>query len=374
VESCRKLFALNKIAISNNWHTWARVLAILLPVQVILFSVISNNTDWVENTYISNIFGPITRVLRFITAPIPFSIGLVFIYFLIALIIYSIIQFFRKFKKNNLLFINKLINLTAYISIIYTIYFMFWGFAYHRQPIAKTLSLNTENITYSELLSLTDTLIKLSNETRKTISSTEAQGMEIQQYFSQAKLGFDQIAITNKIFKYENTSIKFATIKPILSTLNTSGIYSFWSGEANINAINPAFVAPYTICHEMAHQIGFASEEEANFVSYLACINNPNKIFKYSAYSQLIKYSLRAVFNKDSNDYNKLIINILPENKADYQFANKQWEPYNFEAVNKITGYIYDLFLKANNQDQGLESYGQVVELMIAEKRKNGIK
>jgi Protein of unknown function (DUF3810) len=249
-----------------------------------------------------------------------------------------------------------------------------WGMAYHRKPIVEIRGLNTENITYNELLSLTDTLIKLTNNSRKSIKDPEAQSLNIKHYFLKAKSGFDQIAKTNKVFEYQNPSIKFGFAKPILSILNTSGIYSFWSGEANINEINSAFTVPYTICHEVAHQLGFASEEEANYISYLACVNNPDNMFKYSAYSQLLKYSLRAVYYKDSTQYNKLKTNIIPEVLADYEFTKKQWQPYDVRIINNISSFIYDLFLKANNQDQGIESYGLVVNLMIAEKRKNGIK
>jgi hypothetical protein len=260
------------------------------------------------------------------------------------------------------------------LSIIYFIYFILWGFLYYRKPIAETRALDIENIRYDELLNLTKKLINLANSSRNNINDIEAQSLNIEPQFTIASIGFKTLANQNKVFNYTNSSIKFAFSKPILSAFNTTGIYSFWSGEANINANNPTSVAPFTICHEMAHQIGFASEEEANYIAYLACVHNPNKIFQYAAHNQALKYSLGAVFQKDSNDYHQLKQTISPKVMADYHFASKQWEPYNYPIINKISSKIYDLFLKANNQDQGIESYGQVVNLLIAENRKNGIK
>jgi hypothetical protein len=37
-----------------------------------------------------------------------------------------------------------------------------------------------------------------------------------------------------------------------------------------------------TTCHEMAHQIGFASESECNFIGFLASVKNDDLYFKYS--------------------------------------------------------------------------------------------
>ena len=48
------------------------------------------------------------------------------------------------------------------------------------------------------------------------------------------------------------------------------GYYNPFSGEAQVNTKVPAFIIPFTACHEIGHQLGFASESEASFVGYLA--------------------------------------------------------------------------------------------------------
>jgi hypothetical protein len=45
----------------------------------------------------------------------------------------------------------------------------------------------------------------------------------------------------------------------------------------------PLYSSPATTCHEMAHQIGFASE--CNFIGFLASVKNDDLYFKYSGYS-----------------------------------------------------------------------------------------
>ena len=54
------------------------------------------------------------------------------------------------------------------------------------------------------------------------------------------------------------------------------GYYNPFTGEAQVNTNVPAFVIPFTTCHEMAHQIGYASESEASFVGFLVIRNSNN--------------------------------------------------------------------------------------------------
>jgi hypothetical protein len=63
----------------------------------------------------------------------------------------------------------------------------------------------------------------------------------------------------------------------------------------------------------------------------------------------------------------KIDTNVL----GDFAYAKAKWKKYQIPLVRKVSSTIYDLFLKSNNQDDGIQSYGLVVELLIAHNRKS---
>ncbi len=349
------------------------ILAWSLPLQILFFSWIGQHQNWVENIYIKLIFNKLTYFLRSITGWFDFSIGLIFLYFIFGFVFYFFIKNIINFAKKRIQLKVLIQNIFSLLSITYFIYFLSWGLAYYRKPIAEINQLNTENISFNEIKMLANQLIILTNNTRKLIADSTARSENIKQYFKVAPVGYQAISEKTKEFYYEKPSIKIGFNKTILGYLGSGGIYSFPSGEANINANNSAFEAPFTICHEMAHQLGFASEEEANYISFLACTNNPSPIFKYSAYSEAMTYTLNNIFNQDSIAYYQLKSQIDSSVIGDFDYARAKWKKYQIPILRKISSGIYDIFLKSNNQDEGIKSYGLVVELLVGEMRKNGL-
>lgn len=355
---------------SRNWKVYA---SILLPIQMAIFAWLSQKPDFIEGFYIKYLFQNLTSVLRQITGWFDFSVGLILMYCLVVFAIISLVVIFSKIIKGQLKPYGAFIKIATAISIIYFFYMITWGLAYFRMPVASITKVNFENIRDEEIVSLAQILIQKTNEARQKISTQEARSNEITSFFTQAPIGFNNISKETPAFIYEHPSIKIGFNKAILSYLSTGGIYSFPTGEANINANNSAFEAPFTICHEMAHQLGFASEEEANYVSFLSCMNNPQPIFKYSAYSEAMTYILNNILQQDSLLYSKLKAEIDTTVLNDFAFSRNKWKPYQIPWLKKISNYIYDIFLKSNQQDAGIKSYGLVVELLIGEMRKNNI-
>jgi Protein of unknown function (DUF3810) len=348
-----------------------RIIAFLFPVQIILYSWFKQNTDWVENIYIKLIFNKLTYFLRTITSYFEVSIGLIFIYFIIFFLAYKFIKIcIDLFKKKND-FKSFSLKLFSTLSILYGFYMLTWGLAYYRKPIAEINHLNIENVDFEEIKLLAEKLIVLTNEKRSQISNTQARSENIEQYFGIAKDGYDNISEKIPELSYKKPSLKIGFNKTILSYLSTGGIYSFPSGEANINANNTAFEAPFTICHEMAHQLGFASEEEANYISFLACTNNPKPIFQYSAYAEALNYTLSNIYRQDTTLYLKMKSKVDTNVLNDFAFARAKWKNYQIPIIRSVSSTFYDLFLKSNNQDEGIKSYGLVVELLVGEMRKN---
>lgn len=114
----------------------------------------------------------------------------------------------------------------------------------------------------------------------------------------------------------------------------------------------------------MAHQLGYASESEANFIGYLASIKNDDLYYQYSGYSFALKYCLRNWKIRDEQVLKQLLPTIHPGILKNYDDSQKFWEQYEtfIETGFKI---FYDNFLKLNQQKDGLDSYSKFVDLMV---------
>jgi hypothetical protein len=119
----------------------------------------------------------------------------------------------------------------------------------------------------------------------------------------------------------------------------------------------------------MAHQLGYASEKQANFVGYLAAVQSTDTLFHYSAYFDLFNYANHEMFSRDSVKAKENYKNLDTLVKLDYkelrEFTNKNKNP-----VEPIMRLFYDQYLRANQQAKGARSYNEVVGLLIAHYKK----
>ena len=150
-----------------------------------------------------------------------------------------------------------------------------------------------------------------------------------------------------------------------LSRLNFTGFYFPFTGEANVNIDSPAAFLPATVCHEMAHQRGIASEQECNFLGILAAIRSENAAYRYSGYLEGYLYLANALYRTDEDAWRQ-IRGSLPESVVcDLQANNRYWAQFE-GAVKQTAQTVYDSFLKANGDENGVRSYGMVVDLLLA--------
>lgn len=158
----------------------------------------------------------------------------------------------------------------------------------------------------------------------------------------------------------------------ILSRCQLSGFYSCFTMEANYNRNMPAIDMPFTVCHELAHVSGFAREDEANFVGYLACSQSEDSYFRYSGLSYALRYTLSALSaDIDGEEYEKLT-GYLPEWVwRDFDEDRLYWRSWEGR-TSDIYRAANDKFLKANNQKDGMQSYGRMLDLLLAYYRDNG--
>ena len=176
---------------------------------------------------------------------------------------------------------------------------------------------------------------------------------------------------------YEGVSDEYAflgqaSVKPkrmifskVMSYFNYTGVYFPFTGEANINVDHPSMLVPATIAHEMAHQRGIASEQEANFVAILTCAKSGNAVYDYSGSLMAFINLGNALYRYDKDAYSRLWYSLPETVIADMQANNEYWKQYENKAA-EASEKVYDTFLKSYGQELGVQSYGACVDLLIA--------
>lgn len=296
--------------------------------------------------------------MGYISSIFSFSIGLVIWYILGIYLIYKTIKLLKSKNKNFKIAFEKTFKT---LNIIYPIYMLMWGLAYYQSPLATKLNFNISNIKTSELEGLCKDLIFKTNTERSLLPDSILPAFE--NTISIAKTSAKNINFPHPV-------LKIAAGSTLLSYMNTGGIYNFMSGEANVNATTLAFELPFTSMHELAHQQGYASEDEANFMAYTSCKNHKDPLFRYSANYGIVFTAINRLWAVDSTLAKSYYENLSPQVKKDRWLDKEHWKKYQNPVDTYIVRPFYNQFLKSNGQEDGTNSYNKVLELLIGEQRK----
>lgn len=150
-----------------------------------------------------------------------------------------------------------------------------------------------------------------------------------------------------------------------------TGYYNPFTGEAQLNTTIPKFLQPYTACHEVAHQLGYAKENEANFVGFLAAVASEDTLFHYSVYLDMFTYANRNLFETDSVAAKLYRKELIPAVQEDI----KEWIAFNRKhrsLLEPAYRWMYGKFLQSNQQPGGIRSYSEVTGFLIAYYKKFG--
>ena len=331
-----------------------------------------------ELIYSSTIYIFISKILSLLFGYIPFSVAeiililLIFIsiYFLIHIIIIAI-----KYKKNSIPKLKiYIINLIKIFLLLYSSFLILWGYNYHRNTFSEIQHIKIEPSSLNDLENLCLFLLITSKNLRQDINENPDGTMKlngtITNMLKRTPLGYKNIP-----HSYKKLSTNFGYPKNLLSSkifsyTGISGFFFPFTGEANVNSNTPLCYLPHTAAHELAHQIGYARENEANFIGYLVCKYHPDKDFQYSGYLTSLISSMNALYKNDHKKYTTIRKQYPDIINKDIESISKYYQKYEGK-IESISSSINNTYLRTNNQSSGIKSYGEVVDLLLAEYKNN---
>ncbi len=349
----------------------------LLPLSLILQFIASKMPTVVNDVYSQKLYPLFTRIIAFVTGWFPFSLFELLLFLIIiwglVLELCTLWQILRKRRSLRNALLHGVFNTLAIVCLAYGLFLFLFGFNYQRTSFADMTGLDTSSPSAAELKLLCESLVAEANAFREQVQEDERGVMQLKDSrwdsLKRAPLGFQNLSQKYKVIGTPCVSRpKGIILSSLWSYLGLSGLYSPFTGEPNINMIIPHHNLAFTSCHEMAHQLGFAAEDEANFIGYLACRMHPDTDFQYSGTLMAMRYALRALSRTDQEAYSALWSSLSEgierDRKAEYDF----WMRYRTPA-RKVARRVNDAYLKSQGQEEGVASYGRVVDLLIAEQR-----
>ena len=365
-------------------YTFAVIVARFLSAAALIFlglswpRMLAGKSAWVERVYSEGVYPLIRRVISAVTSLVPFSIAEFLLYVIvISLALVLVTRLIQLFLTQN--GFARLIRSVASIllagGIVLNLFYLTWGFNYFREPLADRMELSVTSRSVDELEAFVRKTAVEARALRETLPENEQGGFEPKESIGMLfqKLPEAYAALYNEIpvIPSDPTRAKQIFWSEGLSWQGISGIYIGLTAEPNVNSDQPPLLLYQAAAHEMAHQTGIASENEAELVGYLATQRSSDPAIRYSGLAYALVVAGNALFDADSTRYLAVTDTYGDAIWRDFSAYNAYWKSYSGE-VRENADRRNDAYLKHNSQPSGIKSYGEAVDLLLAYEAKYG--
>jgi len=340
------------------------IIALSLIPQYFLVKLLSNFPEFVEQYYSNGLYPTISKIFRFFLGWLPFSFGdLVYTF----AGIYALRWFYKNRTRSRKDTKNWGVDVFAAVAIIYGAFHLFWGLNYYRLPLHESLNLERDYTT-EQLIHVTESLIKNSNVLHFEITKNDTVKVDIplskSAIFDMVPAGYDNLKTQFPHLEYTPKSLKKSLFSYPLTYMGFSGYLNPLTNEAQVDGLIPVYKFPTTSAHEIAHQLGYAAENEANFIGFLASKSHDNIYIKYAGYTFALRFCLNEIYRRDADLYKQIAMTVNTGILKNYKEVRDFWEAHENPAE-PIFKTFYGNFLKANKQSKGMQSYNYVVALIV---------
>ena len=296
----------------------------------------------------------------------PFSLS----EFSLFLLLFFLVRMFLRLWKSPLLLLGRIFFLCSFLLFLFTVN---CGVNYYRSPFSSEASISSDPHSLEELKELCTFLTSELNKARKEIEDreTEEKGSISSSFSVLSQAGTEgRKAMIRLGEQFPQLAGYYPRPKPVffsrmLSIQQLCGVYSPFTIEANYNREMPFSNIPHTICHELSHLRGYMREDEANFISYLACIHSPSPAFRYSGLFIGWIHATNALAEADRECFLEIYHTLDEQVIRDLEVHDQFWSQFE-GPVAEASAQVNDAYLKAHSQEAGIQSYGRMVDLMLS--------
>jgi hypothetical protein len=258
---------------------------------------------------------------------------------------------------------------------LYVVFMLLWGLNYRKSSPAQSFHLSIDtSYTEIQLDSLSLQLIDQMNLTRQKLPDSVIASLNYKQVFDHTLREYKGIQNSYPFLQLEKPVLKKAHFPTWGDYIGYLAFYQPLTGEAIIRADVPLLTLPFTSCHELAHQMGYASEAEANFIAFVVASKTSDPVFKYSMLLQMFTYSqsehLSLIAKTGNFEKWKTIVNrnksLLDAKVIEDRKKIKDFFIQRQQLLIPASTSLYDQFLQWNKQAKGIKSYDEVLLWVLA--------
>ena len=319
--------------------------------------------------FFENIIGTPFRILTSaFTSFLGFSVFEVILCLVLPLIILIAVLAARKIrtKKQALRFAFGVIALPAFIfsGFVFSL-----GIPYHTRTLENKMALPSVTLTAENLaktaIILRDNVNFLAEELRLSEGSASSMKMSFSDLSTELSDAYGAFAEKYGFPFNFYTRAKPLVFDEVMSRAHLLGIYTFFTGESNINDGYPDYTVVNTVAHEFAHQRGIIREDEANFMAFAVCIGSDNPYIKYAGYLNMYEYVVSALYDAEEQAFRTVHSGLSKAALSDVRAYSEKAKQYRDTALGEVVGNVNDAYLQMNGTE-GTVSYSLCVRLAVA--------
>lgn len=319
------------------------------------------------NRYISS---AIRGIFAAVTSIFPFSLAETLIIFIPVLFALTLVFCVKSVNRSTRAGFRYVVGLSSVLSLLYTLFVFSSAVAYNGTSLASKLNLAQNPVSTEELYDTAAYMAeKIDGELEfinYTYGGSSVMPYSLKEMNKLLLTAYDRAADEYSFIPRLTSRIKPIALSEPMTYTHISGMYTYYTGEANINVNFPDYNLPFTAAHELAHQRGIMPENEANFMAFLVCIMSDDPYIRYSAYMNMYEYLSSALYTADAELFSGLYSSLDPRMKREMRAYNKFFEKYRDNTVADVSSALNDSYLKSQGQSAGEKSYGMVVDLAVA--------
>lgn len=360
----------------------SRVLSIIVSLSISVLLLILSRVlpaETIENIYSMGIYKWLAFTMMLITRPFG-SVGEFIIILTIVAVPVSIGFLIKKLFKAKLdrprMIIIFFLN-WAFVGCLFLMMFCITAAPnYMRQPLTTALGVTVNKLPHeTELIALTNKIALKANHLADKLDKEKAslqpltvEEMRNESVRAYAKLAENRPALAEKLWLVQHTIPKTAMLSETMSDFGIMGVVTPFTLEANVNVHMKGYNVPVTMAHELGHLCGYMREEEAVWLSIAACRASDNLYMQYSGEITALLHCYNALSRVNPEASAKVFESLSKRIISDYKSSDDYFSRRN-NITTQIGRNVNDAYLKANNQKSGINSYGMVVDILLADEK-----
>ncbi len=348
---------------------FALIFYMIAAISAILFVIFLCSEKFSDffNRYISSI---LRALLAHLTSWIPFSLAEFFLILLIPIVVLLSVFGIRRYSGTWREVGIYCASLLSVMALVFSLFVVGFGAGYRGTTLDQKLGIDRSDVNAEELYTTALILSEELNALSGQIGYSPETNFSVMPYGTVEMSDRLNEAYARTCDEYSFLPRLRSRVKPVMlsramSYTHITGVYTFFTGEANINVAFPDYTLPYTAAHELSHQRGVAREDEANFMAFLVCLNSEDAYLRYSGYLNLYEYVASALYEASPELYWQAYATLPNRVRAEMAAYSAFFEPYRDSVASDVSEAVNDTFLTLHGTE-GTKSYGMVVDLAVA--------